>query len=160
MAVCFAIQVFGYGEDFLYGRPASIVMWNENLGPVSVSYPISGPVSFTVYQWGSTVMEMSANIGGANRIVSLSTQTILPNQNNQGGGRASPISFDIRQPGSGGGSGVFYNYSSGIFEEIAFSNASGTNGAITKPTASNAKDQANLLPSTKYDLFQQLYRLR
>lgn len=158
MAVCFAIQIFGYGNDF-DSRAGYITMWDENQGPVFLGYPVRA--GFTVYEWGDTAMEVSASTGLPNRIISLNTgAAIVNNYNKLSSARVNPMAFDIRETGSGGESGLFYNYSIGGFVPVEFYNASGSNGQITKVNAKEARAFANTSPGTKYDLFQQLYRQR
>ena len=158
MAVCFAIQIFGYGSDF-DARAGYTVLWDENQGPVFIGYPIRG--GFTVYKWGDTAMQASASTGLPNRIISLNEGVApISNYNKLNSARANPLSFDIRETGAGGETGLFYNYVIGGFAPVEFYNASGSNGQIARPDATSAKVSANTSPGTKYDLFQQSYRSR
>ena len=58
MGLCFGIHILGYYPDFDTEWP--VVMWDENRGPVEVSWPIDSQ-DFTVYKNGTGVMQAAAN---------------------------------------------------------------------------------------------------
>lgn len=158
MAQVFAIQVLGLGGDFILGRPASLIMWDENVGAVELFYPIF-PGTYTVYKWGSQAMAAATSVSGSyvNRIVSSSDQYIDPtNTAARPGQRVSQINFAIRQPGSGGTSSVFFNFAVNQFQSVLFTQTYGST-VYNRPAAAAARNQAVTAPNTFYDIFQSNY---
>lgn len=159
MAQVFAIQILGYGNDFVLGRPASIIMWDENLGAVEIFYPIP-PDSYTVFKYGDTAMRAARIISlnyGVNRIVSSSDRYLRPTNEDRGYiPRTFSINFTMRQLGSGGAAGIFYNYSINQFQTALFTQTYG-NTVYNKSNSKDARNQAFISTGTFCDLFQSNY---
>jgi len=157
MGLCFGIHILGLSPDF--DTNYSTVMWNENTGPVEVSWPTTSQ-NFTVYSSGGRVMEVAANTGMTTRIVSFSTNVNVPSDTATTNGRTSSIGFQLRVSGVGGEYGQFYNFTDSTPETLAFSSSNGSNAtSYTKSLASEARS-ASIGPGTRYDFFQQTWTRR
>lgn len=157
MAQVFAIQILGADyPDFVEGYPA--IMWDENFGPVE-SF---GEQNYTVYKWGDEVMNVAANIGYTNRIVSLSSRLLMvTNTNTSGGARRVSIGFQSRIPGSGGFSGQYFNFSNFQYSYIAYSDSKGDiSASYTQTYSKNLRVRTSTSSGQRIDIFQQTWSNR
>lgn len=155
MAVCFGIQLLGVNPDF--NDSFQTIMWDENTGPVEVGEPAFQIT--TVYRYGDTAMEVGNTLGYATRIVSLSTNVNSPTNSFQfGSPRTAEIVFQLRVPGFGGILGLFYNFDSGINDDMTFEDSKGFS-SFSRSLASEARSP-NFPPGTIYDFFQQTFNNR
>jgi hypothetical protein len=156
MAQVFAIQIFGSYPEFTEGFPT--VMWDEYGGPVETY----GSPNFTIYKYGSEVMEVAANIGYTNRIVSFSDQLLGPtNYSFNPSARRVSLGFQSRVPGTGGFAGQYFNFGNFQYSYIAYADSKGNvNASYTQTNPKNLRIQTSTTAGQRIDIFQQTWSSR
>ena len=157
MGLCFGIHILGYYPDFDTEWP--VVMWDENRGPVEVSWPIDSQ-DFTVYKNGTGVMQAAANTRFATRIVSFSTNLNFTTNSSFSDSRRESIGFQLRTPGIGGSESEFYNFVAGRTEQLAFGESKGSDAPLFTSSRSADAREVNIGTGTRYDIFQQTWSNR
>jgi hypothetical protein len=154
MGLCFGIHILGYYPDFDPTWP--VVMWDDNTGPVEVSWPIDSQ-NFTVYKNGTGVMKFASNTGFATRIVSFSTNLNFTTNSSFSDLRRESIGFQLRTPGIGGSESEFYNFAAGRIEQLTFGESKGSDAATYTKSRSVDAREVSIGTGTRYDIFQQTW---
>lgn len=155
--VYFGIHILGYYPDFDTNWP--VVMWDENIGPVEVYWPISQ--GFTVYKFGSAAMQVAASTGFASRIVCFGNALNFPtNTSRFNDARAESLGFQVREAGAGGSSSNYFDFSTSNFGTLVFSESKGSDAPAFTRTSSKETRDVNLGRNSRFDLFQQTWSAR
>jgi hypothetical protein len=158
--ISFGIHILNYYPSFDPNWPT--VMWNENLGPVQISFPTGQ--TWTVYQYGSRVMSAAAQLSASGyvvRIVSFNKDINTPtNSSSVLGSRTVSLGFQVRVPDIYGDIGDYYNFDQVNFETVVFGETKGSEApSFTKTRSTETRDQVtgSIGSGQRVDLFQQTW---
>jgi hypothetical protein len=155
--VYFGIHILGYYPDFDTNWP--VVMWNENIGPVEVNWPIDQV--FTVYKYGSTAMQAAANTGFTSRIVCFGNARNIPtNTSKLLSARTVSLGYQVREAGVGGNAGNYFDFSTFNFGTLPYGESKGSDSPAYVRTRSAQARDISLGRNSRFDLFQQTWSTR